>query len=147
MAELCWVHLCDFLQAQRKKCDEEGDYTMEEHQEFYDIKHTAPQHRQYLSNEVRLFSIGSNNVTLFMKRSEKPPDGKLGRNYLSSVSFFPCQGFGHGTPSQRNKQHQRYKFAKATEAVFEHQFNKEKAQSETAVVEKDKHLTRQRTTR
>ena len=33
--------------------EEEEEYTIEEHQQFYDIKHTAPQHRQYLSNEVR----------------------------------------------------------------------------------------------
>ncbi len=57
------------------------------------------------------------------------------------------QGYGHGTPSQRDKQYQRKRIAKASESVFEYQFNKEAGKSETAVVDKNKELTRQRTTR
>ncbi len=52
---LVWFpgNLFFFLQAQRRsKVEQEEEYTIEEHQEFYDIRHTAPQHRQYLSNEV-----------------------------------------------------------------------------------------------
>ena len=50
-----------FTQAYRKtRVGEEEEYRIEEHQQFYDIKHTAPQHRQYLSNEasVNLCSSG-----------------------------------------------------------------------------------------
>ena len=51
---------------------------------FFDINHTAPQHRQYLSNE----------------------------------------GFGFGTPAQRQSQHQKYRAMKASENVTQHTIDK-----------------------
>ncbi|XP_055911556.1 dnaJ homolog subfamily C member 28 [Eupeodes corollae] len=63
----------------------------EEEEEVFDIKHTAPQHRQYLSYE----------------------------------------GYGFGTPFQRQKQYQQVKAMKAQERVLSHRLEKAHAGEKT----------------
>ncbi|XP_055845924.1 dnaJ homolog subfamily C member 28 [Episyrphus balteatus] len=63
----------------------------EEEEEVFDIKHTAPQHRQYLSYE----------------------------------------GYGFGTPFQREKQYQQVKAMKAQERVLNHRLEKAHAGEKT----------------
>ncbi|KAK7110342.1 dnaJ homolog subfamily C member 28-like [Littorina saxatilis] len=65
---------------------------------IFDIKHTAPQHRQYLEFE----------------------------------------GVGFGTPSQRQRQYQQYRIERVTENVFQHRIQKLAAETEDALVVKDK---------
>lgn len=68
---------------------------MEAEVQIFDIKHTAPQHRQYLSYE----------------------------------------GYGVGTPAQRERQYQQRKVFKAQERVLEHRMQKAQA-TEAAVIKK-----------
>ncbi|XP_076461901.1 dnaJ homolog subfamily C member 28-like [Babylonia areolata] len=65
---------------------------------IFDIKHTAPQHRQYLEFE----------------------------------------GVGFGTPSQRQRQYQQHRVARVTENVFQHRIQRHAAETEDAVVVRDK---------
>ena len=69
---------------------------------FFDINHTAPQHRQYLSNE----------------------------------------GFGFGTPAQRQSQHQKYRALKASENVTQHTIDKlskdHEKENQLATVDREK---------
>ncbi|KAL8562753.1 hypothetical protein ACOMHN_022628 [Nucella lapillus] len=64
----------------------------------FDIKHTAPQHRQYLEFE----------------------------------------GVGFGTPSQRQRQYQQHRVQRVTENVFQHRIQRLAAETEDAVVVRDK---------
>jgi DnaJ family protein C protein 28 len=69
---------------------------------FFDINHTAPQHRQYLSNE----------------------------------------GFGFGSPAQRQSQHQKYRALKASENVTQHTIDKlskeHEKENQLATVDREK---------
>ncbi|XP_053672387.1 dnaJ homolog subfamily C member 28 [Anopheles nili] len=72
---------------------------LQEQVKVFDIKHTAPQHRQYLSFD----------------------------------------GVGFGTPSQRQKQYQVVRAAKAQERVLEHRLSKAQA-SEAALMKKGEYF-------
>lgn len=74
--------------------EEEKEVKVEEK----DIKHTAPQHRQYLSYE----------------------------------------GYGAGTPSDREKQYQKFKASTAIQNVYEHRINKLNAKDVQTLMVKDK---------
>lgn len=78
---------------------EYGLYYEDKAAQEFDIEHTAPQHRQYLSHE----------------------------------------GYGSGSPSQRERQYQKYRVITAAENVLNHQIAKHVAESkEDALVVKDK---------
>jgi len=63
------------------------------------------------------------------------------RQYLEN------EGFGHGTPSQRQNQHQKYKAFRANQAVFEHRMSKLAAQHEDRVVTRERRTVKKHTTR
>merc|ERR1719356_1418731 len=78
----------------------------EEDDEHPDIRHTAPQHRQYLDNP-----------------------------------------FGYGSPSQRQKQNQKYKAFKANETVYEHRIGKLTAQYENRIATRERATVKKQQTR
>ncbi|CAH1789001.1 unnamed protein product [Owenia fusiformis] len=83
-------HIQSEASGENKATEEEG--------EVIQIKHTVPQHRQYLGYE----------------------------------------GVGFGTPTQREKQYQQYKVARAQDTVTDRRIEKHAGQYETAVIVKDK---------
>ena len=51
-----------------------------------------------------------------------------------SCPFSDNEGFGFGTPAQRQKQHQKLRAMKASEAVYEHKMGKVIGESEDRLV-------------
>ncbi|XP_013415964.1 dnaJ homolog subfamily C member 28 [Lingula anatina] len=88
--------------ARRAEALKQGVKPEEEEEDKFGIKHTAPQHRQYLEYE----------------------------------------GVGRGTPSQRMRQYQQYKVHRAAENVTQHRIERMAAQTENALVLKDKRKAR-----
>lgn len=108
-----------FSDDKRKEEDSVGEYGLyykgpkvqedqgEEPDDHPDIRHTAPQHRQYLSNE----------------------------------------GFGYGTPGQRQRQYERFRAVKAADNVASHRVQRLTAKYETRLATSDENKKKHTTTK
>ena len=96
--------ICLHIEKKEKRARKDDDETsnMTGSGMDFDIKHTAPQHRQYLEYE----------------------------------------GIGFGTPSQRQRQYQKHRAAKASQAASDHRIYKIAMTDEKGLVVKDKRAAR-----